>query len=120
MSAHMAEITRGAISAIPLEQTEAAKSIGLRFWQRLFSVIIPQALRRAAPPWTNLCVEIVKGTSLVSLVGVADLMLSARHVIERTGEPLIFYGALAVLYFAINFSISTAARVLERKFSYAN
>lgn len=117
-AAHMAEITRGAVSAIPEEQTEAAKSIGLSFWQRMANVILPQAARRAVPPWTNLCVEIVKGTSLVSLVGVADLLLSARHVIERTGEPIPMFLALGVIYFVINFAISQFGAYAERRFAF--
>jgi polar amino acid transport system permease protein len=117
--AHMAEITRGAVSAIPVEQTEAAKSIGLGFWQRIRHVILPQSTRRAVPPWINLCVELVKGTSLVSLVGVADLFLSARHVLERTRDPIPFYIALAVIYFMINFGLSRLGAYIERRFSYA-
>jgi polar amino acid transport system permease protein len=118
MAAHMAEITRGAVSAIPAEQMEASKSIGLSFWQSLGYVVGPQAIRQACPPWTNLCIEIVKGTSLVSLVGVADLLLSARHVIERTREPLLFYLAIGIIYFVINFSISMFGSYLERRFNY--
>jgi polar amino acid transport system permease protein len=118
MAAHMAEITRGAVSAIPGEQMEAAKSIGLGFTQRLQHVILPQAARQAGPPWTNLCVEIVKGTSLVSLVGVADLLLSARHVMERTRDPLMFYLAVGVIYFVINFMITQMGKLMERRFTY--
>lgn len=118
MAAHMAEITRGAVSSIPGEQMEAAKSIGLGFWESLVYVVIPQAARQAGPPWTNLCIEIVKGTSLVSLVGVADLLLSARHVIERTRDPLFFYFVVGLIYFAINFGISRIGAYMERRFTY--
>jgi polar amino acid transport system permease protein len=118
MASHMAEITRGALRAIPTEQMEASKTIGLSFWQSLLYVIVPQSIRQAGPPWTNLCVEIVKGTSLVSLVGVADILLSARHVMERTRDPLMFYLAVAVIYFLINFGISRFGAYLERRFTY--
>lgn len=118
MAAHMAEITRGAVNAIPREQMEAATSIGLGLWDSLQNVILPQAARQAGPPWTNLCIEIVKGTSLVSLVGVADLLLSARHVIERTREPLFFYFAIGLIYFLINYGISRFGAYLERRFTY--
>jgi polar amino acid transport system permease protein len=118
MASHMAEITRGALRAIPAEQMEASKTIGLSFWQSLAYVIVPQSIRQAGPPWTNLCVEIVKGTSLVSLVGVADILLSARHVMERTRDPLMFYLAVAVIYFLINFGISRFGAYLERRFTY--
>jgi polar amino acid transport system permease protein len=118
MASHMAEIARGALRAIPAEQMEASKTIGLSFWQSLVYVIAPQSIRQAGPPWTNLCIEIVKGTSLVSLVGVADILLSARHVMERTRDPLMFYLAVAVIYFLINFGISRFGAYLERRFTY--
>jgi polar amino acid transport system permease protein len=118
MAAHMAEITRGAVGSIPGEQMEAAKSIGLGFWQSLGYVVVPQAARQAGPPWTNLCIEIVKGTSLVSLVGVADLLLSARHVIERTREALFFYLVIGIIYFLINYGIAQFGAYMERRFTY--
>jgi polar amino acid transport system permease protein len=116
--AHCAEITRGAINSIPTEQFEAATSIGLSKWAGLICVILPQAARSAVPPWTNLCVEIVKGTALVSLVGVADLLLSARHVIERTHASISLYAAVGITYFVLNFGVSRLGALIERHFSY--
>ncbi len=118
-AAHMAEIVRGSVSSIPKTQTDAAKSIGLTFWQRMRYVILPQAARRSLPPWVNLSVELFKGTSLVSLVGVADLLLSGRHVLERTQEPLPIYFALAVIYFFLAFGLSRIGAFFERRFVYA-
>lgn len=117
-AAHMGEIVRGAVSSIPRGQTEAAKSIGLLFWQRMQLVILPQAMRRAVPPSITLFAELVKGTSLVSLVGVADLLLSARHAMERTTRPLPFYFMLAVIYFCICFALSRLGAYMERRFAY--
>lgn len=117
-AAHMAEIVRGAVSSIPRGQMEAAKAIGLVFWQRMGYVILPQATRRALPPSINLSVELIKGTSLVSLVGVADLLLSARHAMERTTQPLPFYFMLAVIYFCICFALSRLGAYMERRFAY--
>jgi polar amino acid transport system permease protein len=118
-AAHMAEIVRGSVSSIPKTQQDAAMSIGLTFWQRMRYVILPQAARRSLPPWVNLSVEMFKGTSLVSLVGVADLLLSGRHVLERTQEPLPIYFALAVIYFFLAFGLSRIGALLERRFDYA-
>lgn len=117
-SAHMAEIVRGAVTSIPRGQTEAAKAIGLTYWKRMRFVILPQATRRALPAWVNLDVEILKGTALVSLVGVADLLLSVRHALERTQQPIPFYIALAVIYFLMCYGLSRVGNRLERHFAY--
>jgi ABC-type glutathione transport system ATPase component len=69
-------------------QTDAAKAIGLTFAQRLAYVILPQAVRRFLPPWINSVTDAVKGSALVSLVGIVDLMLASQQVIGRTYEPL--------------------------------
>jgi polar amino acid transport system permease protein len=117
-TAHVSEITRGAIQSIPAGQTDAAKAVGLTFHQRLSEVIIPQAARRFLPPWINSVTDTVKGSSLVSLVGIVDLMLAAQQVIGRTYEPLPVYLLAAAIYFVINYALSVASRRLERRFAY--
>ena len=117
-TAHVSEIARGALQSIATGQSDAGKSIGLTFWQRLFYVILPQAVRRFLPPWLNAVTDAVKGSSLVSLVGVVDLMLSAQQVIGRTYEPLPVYLLTAAIYFVINYSLSLASRRLEARYAY--
>ena len=117
-TAHVSEIARGALQSIATGQSDAGKSIGLTFWQRLFYVILPQAVRRFLPPWLNAVTDAVKGSSLVSLVGVVDLMLSAQQVIGRTYEPLPVYLLTAAIYFVINYSLSLACRRLEARYAY--
>jgi ABC-type amino acid transport system permease subunit len=80
-------------------------------------VIFPQAIRRFLPPWLNVVAETVKGTALVSLVGVVDLMLATQEVIGRTFEPLPFYITAALMYFAIIYTLSTASHRLETRFA---
>ena len=117
-SAHVIEVVRGAIQSIPSGQTEAAKAIGLRFGQRLLYVIAPQAVRRFLPPWINAVVDTVKGSALVSLVGIVDLMLAIQQVIGRTYRPMPLYVLGALMYFVINYSLSSASRRLEARFAY--
>ncbi|HVO68454.1 MAG TPA: amino acid ABC transporter permease [Aggregatilineaceae bacterium] len=117
-SAHVIEVVRGAIQSIPRGQTEAAKAIGLRFGQRLLYVIVPQAVRRFLPPWINAVVDAVKGSALVSLVGIVDLMLAIQQVIGRTYRPMPLYVLGALMYFAINYSLSSASRRLEARFAH--
>jgi polar amino acid transport system permease protein len=116
--AQVVENVRGAIGSIPRGQTDAAKAIGLTFWQRLGSVIAPQAVRRFLPPWINGVTDAVKGSALVSLLGVTDLMHAIQQVIGRTYDPLPLYVLGAVIYFAINYSLSALSRLLERRYAY--
>jgi polar amino acid transport system permease protein len=117
-AAHVAEIVRGGIDSIPRAQTEAAMAVGLTFWQRLRFVILPQATRRMLPPWVNTTVEIVKGSSLLSLLGIVDLLLAMQNVVGYTFIVLPFYALTALLYFVVNFTVSRAAISLERRFAY--
>lgn len=117
-TAHVIEITRGSIQSIHFGQTDAAKAIGLTFWQRMFYVVFPQATRRFLPPWINAVTDAVKGSALVSLIGVVDLMLAVQKVIGRTYEPMPLYIVGALIYFAINYSLSSLSRRLETRFAY--
>jgi polar amino acid transport system permease protein len=117
-TAHVIEVVRGAIQSIPSGQTEAGKTIGLTFGQRLLYVIAPQAVRRFLPPWINAVVDTVKGSALVSLVGIVDLMLAIQQVIGRTYVPMPLYILGAIMYFVINYSLSSASRRLETRFAY--
>jgi polar amino acid transport system permease protein len=117
-TAHVIEVARGAIQSIPRGQTEAGKAIGLTFGQRLLWVIAPQGVRRFLPPWINAVVDTVKGSALVSLVGIVDLMLAIQQVIGRTYVPMPLYVLGAILYFIINYSLSSASRRLEMRFAY--
>src|ERR1700722_14823877 len=86
-------------------------------WVRLL-VIFPQALRRFLPPWINTVVDMVKGSALVSLVGIVDLMLAVQQVIGGTFQPLPLYVLGALIYFAINYTLSQLSRRLEARFAY--
>ncbi|MET0428328.1 MAG: amino acid ABC transporter permease [Microvirga sp.] len=117
-TAQVIENVRGAIGSIPRGQMDAGRSIGLTFPQRLLYVIAPQAVRRFLPPWINGVTDAVKGSALVSLLGVTDLMHSIQQVIGRTYEALPLYVLGALFYFAINYTLSSLSRRLELRFSY--
>jgi polar amino acid transport system permease protein len=117
-TAQVIETTRGAIQSIHPGQMEAGKAIGLGFGQRLLHVVFPQALRRFLPPWINSVTDAVKGSALVSLVGVVDLMLAIQQVIGRVYEPMPLYLLGAAIYFSINYSLSSLSRRLEQRFAY--
>jgi His/Glu/Gln/Arg/opine family amino acid ABC transporter permease subunit len=117
-TAQVIETTRGAIQSIHHGQMEAGKAIGLGFGQRMLYVIFPQAMRRFLPPWINSVTDAVKGSALVSLVGVVDLMLAIQQVIGRVYEPMPLYLLGAAIYFSINYSLSSLSRRLEQRFAY--
>ena len=117
-TAHVIEVTRGAVQSIPSGQHEAGKSIGLTFAQRMLYVVFAQALRRFLPPWINTVVATVQGSALVSLVGIVDLMLSIQQVIGRTFKPMPMYVLGALIYFVINYALSLMSRTLESRFAY--
>jgi polar amino acid transport system permease protein len=116
--AHISEIIRGAISSVPRGQTDAAKSLGLTFWPRTTWIILPQSLRAILPPWVNTAVEMVKGSSLVVLVSVNDLMFATVKVAERTGDPMPLYIAAAAIYVVVNLAISRFGAWLEHRVSF--
>jgi polar amino acid transport system permease protein len=116
-TAHTIEIVRGSIQSVPHGQFDAGKAIGLTFWQRMLYVAFPQALRRFLPPWINSVADTVKGSALVSLLGVVDLMLAVQQVVGRTYVPMPVYVLGALLYFAINYTLSSLSRRLESRFA---
>jgi polar amino acid transport system permease protein len=114
-SSHVGEVVRGALQAIPVGQTEAAKAIGLTFAQTFFSVLAPQAVRHVLPAWVNTAAEMVKASTLLSVIGVGELLLATQEVISRTFLSLPFYFLAGALYFAINFGIERFGRWVERR-----
>jgi polar amino acid transport system permease protein len=116
--AHMSEIVRGALGSIPRAQTDAAKSLGLTFWPRLFSVLLPQALPVMIPPWTNLAVDIFKATSLAVLVSQSDFLFSVQKRVTAKGHYIAFYVTAVIVYFICCFVISRAGVWLGRRFRY--
>lgn len=114
-TAQVTELARGALQSIHHGQTDAGKAIGLTFGQRMIHVMVPQAAARFLPAWVNSVSDAVKGSALVSLIGVVDLMLAIQQVIGRTYQTLPLYVLGAAIYFTINYALSLASRWLERR-----
>lgn len=114
-SSHVGEIVRGGLRAIPQGQTEAAKAIGLTFAQTFVYVLWPQALRQFLPAWVNTAAEMVKASTLLSVIGVAELLLRTQEIISRNFMSLQFYFFAGFLYFVINYAIERFGKYVERK-----
>lgn len=116
--AHVAEMLRGALQAIPRGQAEAARSIGLTFRQIFVYVLAPQALRQVIPTWINTAAELVKASTLLSIIGVSELLLVTQEVISRNYLSLEFYGFAGLLYFLVNFAIERLGKAVDRRLAY--
>jgi His/Glu/Gln/Arg/opine family amino acid ABC transporter permease subunit len=114
-AAYMSEVFRAGILSLPQAQWDAAKSLGMSRRLMRSVVIFPQALRLAAPPFVSLCVSLVKATSLISIVGLWELTMASREIVERTLAPFqIFLGAAAI-YFCICYTLALYGRHLEQR-----
>ena len=114
-SAYLAEIFRAGILAVPRGQIEAALALGvpaLHIWIR---VILQPAIRRMMPAFVGFLTELVKATSLLSAIGVAEMAYQASVLGSKTFAYVEFLSAIAVLYFAIIFPLSIYARWAERR-----
>lgn len=113
--AYATEIFRGAIQAIPRGQTEAALSIGLAPWQTWLLVILPQMARIALPALCNLWISLLKDTSLISIVGLSDIMRVAFVGAGSMRDPLTFYLAASALYLMLTSVSLLTFRFVERR-----
>lgn len=114
-SGFLAEIWRGCLESVPKTQWEAAECLALSPSQRMVKVILPQALRIATPPTVGFLVQIVKNTSLASVVGFVELAQAGKLINNSIFEPFTVFVVVAAIYFAICFPLSTWSRRLERK-----
>lgn len=113
--AYIAEIFRAGMLAIPRSQWEAALSLGLSVPQAAGAVIVPQALRLVLPPLAGQLVSLIKDTSLVSAIAVADLTMRARVVITDTFLSFEIWLLTAAIYLTLTLMVSIPAKLLERK-----
>jgi polar amino acid transport system permease protein len=118
-SAFLGEIWRGGIQAVPRGQTEAAKALGLGYVSLMRDVVLPQGFRLSLAPTVGFLVQLVKGTSLASIIGFVELSRSAQIVSSTTYRPLLAYGLAGLFYFAICFPLSRLSARLERRFAMA-
>jgi general L-amino acid transport system permease protein len=116
-AAYIAEVLRGGLQGVAVGQTEAARALGLSWFQMTRLIVLPQAIRKVIPPLTNTAVVIVKNTSLVLVVGLFDLLSSGRAALADPAWPAPYaetYVFIALIYFVICFGISHYALRLER------
>lgn len=110
-----AEIVRAGVQSIDMGQTEAARSIGLSGVQTLLLILVPQAVRRVIPPLTNELISLVKGSSLLSAIGAAELTHNGEVVIAATFSPFEIYIAVAAIYLVMLGVLARLSRYVEKR-----
>lgn len=119
---YVSEIVRGGIQSIPSGQWEAADALALSRGKTLRMIILPQAIKRMAPPWMNVYAILMMSTPLVSIVGVEDSVTVARSVLSAENNTALLmpvYGLILFLFFAYCYPIARWTRKLERRYAVA-
>jgi polar amino acid transport system permease protein len=114
-AAFFGEIFYGSIQSVPGGQWEASRSLGFRFLATLRLVILPQAFKLMIPPTIGFMVQIVKGTSVASLIGLTELARTATVINTITFEPALVFGIVAAIYFALCWPLSLLGAAMERR-----
>ncbi|HLJ19959.1 MAG TPA: amino acid ABC transporter permease [Stellaceae bacterium] len=119
-SAFLGEIWRGAIESVPVGQWEAAAALGLKYAPKMALIVSPQAMRIAIPPTIGFLVQLVKGTSLASIIGFVELTRAAQVINNATFQPFKIFLLVALIYFLICWPLSAYSRRMERKLLVAS
>lgn len=118
-SAYMSQIVVAGIKGIPKGQTEAAISTGLKHWQAMVYIVLPQGLRNMIPSFVNQFVSLIKDTSLAFIVGVSELTHVATQVNNRTmAYPTEIFIFIAVVYFILCYAFTSFSRWLELRLAW--
>jgi len=114
--AYTAEYLRGSIQSIESNQLRAAYSIGMTKWQGIYQVVLPQALRRVIPSWTNEVIYLLKYTSLAYIIGAHELMAKAKFFASRNYEFFKVYVITALIYLVLVFALTRFFSWVEEKY----
>ena len=113
--AYVSEIVRGAIQSIDRGQMEAARSLGMPYRMAMREIVIPQAVVRMIPPLGNEFIALIKNSSLVSLLTIADVMHEGQKIISTSYRSLEVYLAIALIYFVLTNLTGLVLRGAERR-----
>lgn len=112
---YISDIIQAGIKAVDKGQDEAARALGFSKWQSVLEVVVPQAVRAVIPAIGNMIIALLKDSAVVSVIGVAELTLSAQQGISRTFRAFEFYLVAASFYYAINLLLEAGLRRVERR-----
>jgi polar amino acid transport system permease protein len=115
--AYVAEIIRAGIQSVATGQMEAARSLGMTYPQAMSYVILPQALKKTLPPLAGQFINLIKDSSLVSVISITDLTKAGREVVAGSFAPFEVWFTVAALYLLVTGTLSWAIQVLEKRLS---
>lgn len=118
--AEVGDLVRGAITSLPKHQTQSGKALGLKQWQIMLYIILPQALQRLLPSLISLSTRMIKTTSLVALLGAVDLLKVGQQIIElnksNPNASFWVYGGIFCTYFILCYPLSYLSKKLEKTY----
>ena len=115
--AYLSEIFRGGIEAVPKGQMEAARSLGLPKSIAMLRVILPQAVRIVVPSVVNQCIITIKDTSIISVIGLAELTMIGSQIVARTYRSSEVWLIVGILYFIIIYALTKLSKYVEKRTS---
>jgi len=118
--AYVGEIVRAGIQSIHKGQMEAARSLGMTYAEAMRHVILPQAFKRIIPPLAGQFISLIKDSSLVSVIALADLMFQGQQAVARTYYAFEIYFTVAFLYLVMTFTLSMATQYLEMRLAISD
>ena len=117
-SSFLADIWRGSVEAIPKGQWEAASAMGFGYFQQLRLIILPQALKLSIAPTVGFLVQVIKGTSLASVIGFSEISRVAAEINNVTLNSLLVFSIAGLIYFIICYPLSAWSQRLEKQLTY--
>lgn len=118
--AYIAEIVRSGIQSIHPGQMEAARSLGMGYTGAMIDVILPQAFKRTLPPMAGQFINLIKDSSLVSVISITDLSKAGREIVSSTFAPFEVWFTVALLYLVLTGSLSWAIQYLEKRLAVSD
>lgn len=116
-AAYMAEILRASLSSVDVGQWESSKSLGLTYWQSMKRIILPQSVRIAIPPLSNVLMDLIKASSLAAMITVPEIFQKARIVGAREFDLLTLLILVALIYWAVCSVMTVLQNYLEKRFA---
>ena len=113
--AYCAETIRAALESVPKGQLEAGLCAGLSYFQTIFRIVLPQAMRTAFPPLSNSLISMVKDTSLAANITVTEMFMVTQRIVARTYEPLLLYLEVGLIYLIFSTVLTKLQAVGEKK-----
>ena len=113
--AYVVEIVRAGIESIHSGQVEAARSAGMTYFQCMYHIVLPQALKTILPPLAGQFISLIKDSSLLGIIAIRELTKAAREIVSATLQPFEVYFLVAILYLVLTFTLSMAVQKLEKR-----